>query len=394
MKQFFKKNLQLIAISAGHFTNDFYMNLLPPILFAFSRSLGWSLAQQSMVAFVVVTGGTLFQPLVGYLLDKVGKSSYLMIGLIWISFMMSITGLISNFYLLVIVAGLASIASSLYHPLGSSIAVNLAEGSRGKSLSIFMTIGGLARTFSPMVSIPIVNIFGLKALVFFMIPGFLVAYFLKFAEIDKIKNRVAGDTQEKKDKRKKVSRNKIKWLTLLVCMHSAQVMLERIIIVFGVQIMVMKAIGVIPAGIILSAFMFLRSVGTLAGGHLSDSFGEIKILIVFNILTCGIYTIALFSQGAWVITGIILLGFTLNATLTAEITISHQILPENINLGTGTIMGFPGTIAGLLMLVFGKFSDIFGLMKVAQLTTCLSLVPVILSFYLLKKIESLMADTV
>ena len=394
MKQFFKKNLQLIAISAGHFTNDFYMNLLPPILFAFSRSLGWSLAQQSMVAFVVVTGGTLFQPLVGYLLDKVGKSSYLMIGLIWISFMMSITGLISNFYLLVIVAGLASIASSLYHPLGSSIAVNLAEGSRGKSLSIFMTIGGLARTFSPMVSIPIVNIFGLKALVFFMIPGFLVAYFLKFAEIDKIKNRVAGDTQEKKDKRKKVSRNKIKWLTLLVCMHSAQVMLERIIIVFGVQIMVMKAIGVIPAGIILSAFMFLRSVGTLAGGHLSDSFGEIKILIVFNILTCGIYTIALFSQGAWVIAGIILLGFTLNATLTAEITISHQILPENINLGTGTIMGFPGTIAGLLMLVFGKFSDIFGLMKVAQLTTCLSLVPVILSFYLLKKIESVMADTV
>jgi len=387
MRQLFKKNLQLIAVSTGHFTNDFYMNLIPPILFAFSRSLSLTLTQQSMMAFIIITGGTLLQPIMGYFLDKVGKSGYLIIGIIWISFMMSITGLITNFYLLIIIAGLASVASSIYHPLGSSIAVNLARGSRGKSLSIFMTIGGLARTFAPMISIPIVNAFGLKSLVFFMIPGFLVAYFLKFAEIDKIKCRVTSDKEQAEKGNSEVSNNKGKWISLLVCMHSIKVMLERIMIVFGVQIMVMKAIDVIPAGIILSAFMLLRSMGTLSGGHLSDKFGEMRIMVIFSILTFGIYTMTLFSQGPLVVVGIILLGFTLSATLTATITISHKILPENINLGTGTIMGFPGTIAGILMLVFGKFSDIYGLMKIAQLTACLNLIPIFISLYISKKYD-------
>jgi FSR family fosmidomycin resistance protein-like MFS transporter len=394
MRQLFKKNLQLIAVSTGHFTNDFYMNLLPPILFAFSSSLGWTLTQQSMIAFIVITGGNLLQPVVGYLLDKIGKSGYLIISLVWISFMMSITGLITNYYLLIIIAGVASIASSIYHPLGSSIVVNLSRGSRGKSLSIFMTIGGFAYTFAPMISIPIVSEFGLKYLTFLMIPGFFVAYFLKFAKIDKIKYRVASDKEMGKRKKGKISKNKVKWLSLLVCTRAINVIFERIVIVFGVQIMVMKGIGVIPAGIILSAFMFLKSLGTLSGGYLSDKFGERRIMVIFSILSFGIYTMTIFSQGLLVFIGFILLGYTLMGPFTANITITHNILPENINLATGTMLGLPATIAGILILIFGKFSDIYGLMKIAQLTACLSLIPIFISLYISKKYDLVIVKSV
>jgi len=387
MRHFFKKNLQLIAVSTGHFTNDFYMNLIPPILFAFSSSLGLTLTQQSMIAFIIITGGSLLQPVVGYLLDKIGKSSYLIISIVWMSFMMSITGLITNYYLLLIIAGLASVASSIYHPLGSSTAINLSRGSRGKSLSVFMTIGGFAATFTPMITIPIISEFGLKYLTFLMIPGFLVAYFLKFAKIDKIKYRVINDKKNEKRKKKKVSKNKVKYLSLLVCMSVIKVVLVRMMIVFGVQIMVMKGIGIIPAGIILSAHLFLSSVGTLSGGYLSDKFGERRIMIIFSILLFGIYTITIFSQGLLVVIGIILLGYTLHGPSTANITMAHNILPENINLGTGIIMGLSSTIAGVLILVFGKFSDIYGLMKMAQVIACLSLIPIFISVYISKKYD-------
>jgi FSR family fosmidomycin resistance protein-like MFS transporter len=389
MRQFFKKNLQLIAVSTGHFTNDFYMDLLPPILFAFSSSLGWTLTQQSMIAFIVITGGNLLQPVVGYLLDKIGKSGYLIISLVWISFMMSITGLITNYYLLIIIAGLASVASSIYHPLGSSTAINLSRGSRGKSLSIFMTIGGFAATFTPIITIPIVSEFGLKYLTFLMIPGFLVAYFLKFAKIDKIKYRVTND---KKIKKKEISKNKVKYLSLLVCMSVIKVVLVRMMIVFGVQIMIMKGIGIIPAGIILSAHMFLSSVGTLSGGYLSDKFGERRIMIIFSILLFVIYSITIFSQGLLFVIGMILLGYTLNGPSTANITMAYNILPENINLGTGIIMGLSSTIAGVLILVFGKFSDIYGLMEMAQVIACLSLIPIFISLYISKKYDLVIAN--
>lgn len=394
MRQFFKKNLQLIAVSTGHFTNDFYMNLIPPILFAFSSSMGLTLTQQSMIAFIIIIGGSLLQPIIGYFLDKIGKSVYLIIGIVWISFMMSITGLITNYYLLIVIVGVASIASSIYHPLGSSIAINLSRGSRGKALSVFMTIGVFAFTFTPMITIPIVSKFGLQYLTFLMIPGFLVAYFLKFAKIDKIKHRVTNDRKNEKIEKNKISKNKVKYLSLLVCMSVIKVVLVRMMIVFGVQIMVMKGIGIIPAGIILSAFMFLSSVSILSGGYLSDKFGERRIMVIFSILLFGIYTITIFSHGPLFIIGIILFGYTINGATTANITMTHNILPENVNLGTGLIMGLSGTIAGVLILVFGKFADVYGLMETAQFTACLSLIPIFISLYISKEYDNVIEKPV
>ncbi|MCJ7814073.1 MAG: MFS transporter [Candidatus Atribacteria bacterium] len=363
------------------------MNLIPPILFAFSISMGLTLTQQSIIAFSMLVGGALFQPIVGHLLDKIGKSVYLIIGIVWISFLMSITGLITNYYLLIIIVGLASIASSIYHPLGSSIAINLSKESRGKSLSAFLTIGVFSSTFAPMIGIPIVTKYGLKYLAFLMIPGFLVAYFLKYAKIDKIKCRVTDDKKNEKIKKDKISKNKVKYLLLLVCMSVIRAFFLKIMIVFGVQIMIMKGIGIIPAGIILSVHLFLSSVGILSGGYLSDKFGERRIMVIFSILLFGIYTIIIFSHGLLVIIGIIFFGYVLHGSSTANITMVHNILPDNINLGTGIIMGLSNTIAGVLMLVFGKFADIYGLMEMAQVITCLSLIPIFISLYISKKYD-------
>jgi len=379
-----KKSQQLIAVSAGHFTLDFYMNLVPPILFAFSNAMGLNLTQQSVVSFVMITCGSLFQPIIGHILDKTGKSSYLIISIIWISFMMSMTGLVTNYFLLIITVALASISSSIYHPLGSTIAVNLSKNSKGKSLSIFLAVGGFASTFTPMISIPIVNKFGLAYLSFLMIPGFIVAYLLKFFEIDKIKCSFRKDKKNQVKKAEKTSKNKAKWLSFLVFMASIRVVFQRMIIIFGVQLMIMKGIGIISAGVILSAHMFLRTLGTLSGGYLSDRFGERRILIIFSLLSFGIYTMMIFARGAWVAIGIIILGYAFNGSTTANITITHHLLPNDINLGTGTIIGIPGTIGSILLLVFGKFADIYGLIEIAQISAIFCLIPVFISVYLSK----------
>ena len=162
-------------------------------------------------------------------------------------------------------------------------------------------------------------------------------------------------------------------------MSSTNLSFERMMIVFGVQIMIMKGIGIIPAGIILSLHLFLRSLGTLSGGYLSDRFGERKIMVIFSILSFGIYTAAIFSQGLLMVIGIIIFGYMQSATFTANITMAHNILPDNINLGTGAILGLAGTIAGVIILGFGKFADFHGLMNAAKVTASLNLIPVFIS---------------
>lgn len=123
---------KLMAVSFGHFFNDFYMNLIPPILFLFVQALSLSLAQQAFIAFIITGGGTFVQPIIGYIIDKKGKPILLVISSVWIAFWMSISGIITNYYLLVVIVGLGALASALYHPLGSAVAVKLAKKSRAQ----------------------------------------------------------------------------------------------------------------------------------------------------------------------------------------------------------------------------------------------------------------------
>ena len=372
-KQSLTTNLtKLMAVSVGHFFNDFYMNLIPPILFLFVQTLGLSLAEQAFIAFVITSSGTFFQPIIGYLIDKRGKPWLIILSLVWISFWMSISGLITNYYLLVIILGLGSLASALFHPLGSAMAVKLGKKSRGKSLSIFMTIGGFAASISPMIAIPIVKTHGLRSLVFFMIPGVLVALFLYLAQVQKVDME---QSQVKKDeKRGKFNFHSAKWVSALVFISTNKVLIRTFLITFGAQIMISNHVDIKIAGVVLSVHLLASSLGTIIGGHLNDVIGSKRVLVIFNALSLLCMAMIIFTTGIFMVIGFLFIGFTLSGSNTANIVMTHELMPENLNVGTGLIMGLSGGLGGLLMLLFGKIADMKGLTS----STSYLLIPLIL----------------
>src|SRR6056297_1267648 len=182
-----KKRLQKLAsISVGHFMNDFYVGLIPPISFIFAENLGLSMTQQGMLAFVITSFGSFAQPFVGGFVDKHGKSYLLIWSVIWIALWMSIAGLVQNYYLLLAVVALGALASALFHPLGTSTVVKLGRESKGKILSVFMTIGGLSAAVAPAVALPLVHKFGLNSLAFFVIPGIVVAGLMYWSGVQEV----------------------------------------------------------------------------------------------------------------------------------------------------------------------------------------------------------------
>lgn len=385
--KFIKNNLQLIVVSVGHFTNDFYMALIPPILFIFTEELGLSLTQQAAIAMVITLSGTFLQPVVGYFLGRIGKTSMLSYGLVWVAVGMSITGWITNIYLLMAVIGIAGLASSVYHPLGSAVATSLTKGSHGKSLSVFMTIGGFATMFTPLVAVPMATTYGLKSLAVLMIPGFIVAFIFKKAKIDEIEY-ISKEKKSKDKLKKKIEMHNKIWFSLVIVIATFKVLVSRTMIVFGVQLLSLKGIELITAGIILSIHLFVRSIGTLTGGFLSDKFGEKKIMVFFNSLSLISLVFASFTSGMFSIVGFIVLGYSLNATATANITMTHKIIPENITFGNGMIMGFSSTLAGLLILLFGTIADTIGLLDAVQLYNVLIFIIIIISILLPKEFSS------
>lgn len=377
-----KKNTSLIAVSWGHFVNDFFMSVVPVVLFAFAIALDLSAIQMSIVSFVITTAGTFFQPVIGALIDKVQKSVLLIYALIGITIGMSLSGYITNYYLLLLVVGIAALGSSIYHPLGSTITMHKTTLSKAKSLSVFMTVGSFAHSAAPIVAIPLVTYMGLKGLVILLIPGLLSALFLFLAKVQDV-----TWTQEKnhhEQSKQKLTKKQQLYLSLPMMIAVIKGLLYRSMVVFGVIILGLKGIGPILAGGALTAFMIARACATLIGGFVSDGIGENNTLKLFNTTAFISVLMIVFGNTPLTVLGLVLLGFSINATASANITITHHIIPNNINYGTGLIMGFSATLSAVAILGYGYMVDQIGHLSSLNILVVLSFMMMVFSFIMPK----------
>ncbi len=352
--------MQLLAVSIGHFINDFYMNLVPPILFLFADKLFLNLTQQGFISFAIAGSGSFAQPIIGLIIDKAGKAWYLIASVAWISFWMCISGIITNYYILIGVLILAGLASSLYHPLGSALAVNLATKTKGMSLSIFMTVGGFAAFISPVLALPVVSKYGLHKLIYFAIPGFIVTVFMFIAGLQKV--NIADNNDNKTIVNRKMGIYELKWLTLLTTVATIKFTVYTCLITFGIQYLMLKNVSLKNSGIVMSFFLFGSSFGTLIGGYLSDVIGNKKVFMYSTVLAAVCIATIIWSPGLPLIIAFVLIGTVLTATNTPNIVITQNLIPDKMNLATGMILGFANGIGSAGVIIYSRIGDLYGML--------------------------------
>lgn len=358
-----------IVISVGHFLNDFYMNLVPPVLFVFAASLSLSMGQQGFIAFVILGCGSFVQPLFGHMCDRRGNAVFLVYSLLWISFFMSISGLITSYYLLAAATGLGALASALYHPLGSAVTIKLLKRAPNTSLSLFMTIGGLAASVAPLVTLPLVSKYGLNSLACFLVPGFLVVLLMAATRLDKMKaiSNEAGAADSPGEAvpggLKKVNFYSIKWLTALIAVAAIRVWISKGFIVFGVQFLSLKNVSLSAAGTVLTLFLLATALGTFFGGIVTDVIGTKNMMILSFILATASTLLMIIGSGFVAVASFLLTSFFINTSNSSNILIARDIMPQNETFATGMIMGLAGGVGGLGIYLTGAIADSAGLLK-------------------------------
>jgi FSR family fosmidomycin resistance protein-like MFS transporter len=357
---------QLIAVSMGHFTNDFFVGLIAPISLYFALKLGLNLTQQGILSIVMLVFSSFFQPIFGLLSDKRGKPKHLIISIIWITVWISISGLVNNFYLLVIVLALGTSASALYHPLGSTTAVALGGSSKGTSLSVFMTVGGFSATVSSVVGLWIASTYGVEKLVYLMIPGCIAAVIMYYLGIQNVMLDTEENSSKNKDSTKikekvklNMSGKDLSWFAVLIYISLIKVLCGRFIVTYGIQILTVK--NFIYGAILLTVHLFGRPVGTMLGGILIDKIGERKVFITG--MVASFLSLSMIGYGGSIIAaiGVGSLGFTLSLSNTVGVLMSHKIIPNSQSFATGLIMGIPGGIGSISMIFFSGIADVNGL---------------------------------
>ena len=176
-----KDKLAIVSLSAGHFINDAYSNLLGPLLPLLMANLNLSITQAGWLGGILVFSSSFTQPLYGYISDRYLKRFFAVFSPLITAVFMSCIGLAPNFWVLAWLLACGGIGIASFHPQSAAMTSFASRNRRGLGMSIFVTSGTIGYSLGPIFITYAVEYFGLERSYLVMIPGiivFLALYFL------------------------------------------------------------------------------------------------------------------------------------------------------------------------------------------------------------------------
>lgn len=146
-----RERLTLGLISIGHFFSHYYALVLPP-LFPFLRAeFGVSYLELGLAMTAYSLLGGVAQSPVGFLVDRVGPGRVLLAGLGLNVLAVLFMGFVGNYWLLVVLAVVAGLGNSVFHPADYAILNGtVREEKLGRAFSIHTFSGFLGGACAPV----------------------------------------------------------------------------------------------------------------------------------------------------------------------------------------------------------------------------------------------------
>jgi FSR family fosmidomycin resistance protein-like MFS transporter len=214
---------------------------------------------------------------------------------------------------------------------------------------------------SPALAVPIAINFGLDKLVYFMIPGFLTAGIMYAAGVHRIDDFDNGHTGTDGLPIDKVKPASVFWVTVLVVISAVRAWIRISLATFGINLFITKSINPTVFAYVLSFQLLFSSLGTLAGGYLSDMHGNRKVLIVSMVFTTLFLGLTVQTSGILALIAFVLTGTLNSSPNSANIVMARDFLPNNSTFATGLIMGLGAGLGGIGTLYHGYMADAAGI---------------------------------
>lgn len=149
------------VISTGHFMSHFYFLVLPPLFPFLKQEFGVSYTELGALMTAIYASSAVSQVPVGFMVDRFGARVVLTFGLIMMALGFGAMGLVSNFWLLIVLGIVAATGNSVFHPadyaiLNSSISPNR----MGRAFSIHTFAGHLGSAVAPLTIVFLAAQFG------------------------------------------------------------------------------------------------------------------------------------------------------------------------------------------------------------------------------------------
>lgn len=384
----------LVACAVSHLLNDTFQSLIPASFPLLKHNLALSFFQVGLISTVFQLSSSIFQPLIGWVLDKRPFPYALPLGMVSTLLGIIMLSYSGNFPLVLFSVVFIGLGSAVLHPEASRIVYWAAGNRYGFAQSVFQVGGNTGSSFGPLIAAyamahqdDIIR-FGLLALlaVFWNIPlSMWYAQRLK----EKKKREKSQKTVTASVQRTAMSPDKVYFAVfiLLVLVFSKNLYTSSLLNYFTFYLMENFHVETHHSQMFLFAFLFAAAAGTIVGGPIGDKFGR-KWVIWFSILGAAPFTLALpyapllgETAGLWTTCLLSMIaGAAMASAFPAILIYAQELMPGKVGTVGGLFFGFSFGAGAIAASFLGDLADNYGINFVYNICSYMPLIGLITCF--------------
>jgi MFS transporter, FSR family, fosmidomycin resistance protein len=349
---------RVFTLSLAHMVTDIYLPVITTMLPLLILTYGYSYFLAGLLVTSYNITSSLTQPLFGWASDRLGFQIHIAVSLLISGVFISLMGLTGNYPLLLFFAALAAIGHSSFHPAALSLVSRIASNlNRGKITSIFVVGGNLGYAIGPLLAGAAIAYAGLPGTVLLIIPALVMAVILRW-----FVPPVKMEGKEQAAPRASVSGHAArKTLLVLFSASTLRAWAAFTAIAFLPLYLIGLGYSLFSANLLISLMLLAGVASQIIGGIISDRWGRKEFVITGLLLSIPVFILFLLTSGVLQIACLILFGLTLWSSFAITVAMSHEIMPDQIGLTSGLMIGVAIGAGGIGVAVSGLVADAFSL---------------------------------
>jgi FSR family fosmidomycin resistance protein-like MFS transporter len=349
----------LLVLSFGHLVTDIYQGSLPTILPFLKARLDLSYTLAGVILMAANFTSSILQPVLGYLSDKKEKALLLPLGCLAAGAGLTLLPLAPGFgavLALVVVSGLGVAA---YHPEGYKTASFFTGQKKATGMSVFSVGGNLGFALGPILALGVITYLSFAHLPVLLVFAVLAAGLLwhNWGALHTAKPPTLDPERPVQTAAPKAYLALFLVIAVVVMRSWTQMGLMAYIPFYYIDYLKGDALY---SGKLVSVFLFGGAAGTIVGSMIADRWGH-RRLLSFSLLAASlVLPLILVVRGPWLFAVLALAGLALISSFTVTIVMAQQLLPQNLGIASGLMVGFAIGTGGLGVTLLGVIADHFG----------------------------------
>lgn len=361
----------LCALSLAHCLNDLLQSVIMAVYPLIKDGLALSFAQVGLITMCYQISASVFQPVMGFYLDKRPNPWFLPLGMCSTFTGLLLLAFAQHFYLVLVSVSLIGIGSSVFHPEAARLTSLSSGGKRGMAQSLFQVGGNLGSSFGPLIAALVIAPYGrqnvaLVAILALVAIGVMLPVCRWYRDKLRALKLHPVRRQTECEMPFPLGVTVFSICIIMILIFSKYIYMASLNSYYTFYLIEKFGVTVQHSQFFLFVFLVATAAGTLVGGPIGDKVGR-KYVIWASILGTAPFSLMMPHVNlAWTCVLSFVIGFILSSAFPAILVYAQELLPYKLGLVSGLFYGFAFGIAGIASAILGDFADEYGIEYVYQ----------------------------